>query len=70
MVGHLGIVDKVYKTDDYTVVFELTKPHSRFHGLFTVRWSATFIMPKHVFEKADDPIAFQFNPRSAWEPMC
>lgn len=55
-------VDKVYKTDDYTVVFELTKPHSRFHGLFTVRWSATFIMPKHVFEKADDPIAFQFNP--------
>ncbi|GAH65594.1 unnamed protein product, partial [marine sediment metagenome] len=40
------MVDKVYKTDDYTVVFELKKPNSRFHGLFTVRWSACFIMPQ------------------------
>jgi peptide/nickel transport system substrate-binding protein len=55
-------VDKVYKTDDYTVVFELKKPNSRFHGLFTVRWSACFIMPKHIFEKVEDPVAFNFNP--------
>ena len=61
--GQLQVfVDKVYKTDDYTVVFELTQPNSRFHGIFTVRWSACFIMPKHVFEKVDDPVAFQFNP--------
>jgi peptide/nickel transport system substrate-binding protein len=50
------------KPDNYTVVFNLTKPNSRFHGLFTVRWSACFIMPKHVFEKAADPVAFKFNP--------
>lgn len=55
-------VDKVYKTDDYTVVFELTQPNSRFHALYTVRWSACFIMPKHVFEKVDDPVGFNFNP--------
>jgi len=54
-------VDKVYKTDDYTVVFDLTKPNSRFHAIFTVRWSACFIMPKHIWEKVEDPIAFDFN---------
>jgi len=55
-------VDKVYKTDDYTVVFELTKSNGRFHSIFTVRWSACYIMPKHVFEKVEDPVAFDFNP--------
>lgn len=55
-------VEKVYKTDDYTVVFELKKPNSRFHTVFTVRWSGCYIMPKHVFEKVEDPVAFDFNP--------
>jgi len=55
-------VAKVYKTDDYTVVFELTQPNSRFHTIFTVRWSACFIMPKHIWEHVEDPIAFDFNP--------
>jgi peptide/nickel transport system substrate-binding protein len=55
-------VDKVYKTDDYTVVFELRRPNSRFHSYFTVRWSACYIMPKHVFEKVEDPLSFNFNP--------
>lgn len=55
-------VDKVYKTDNYTVVFELKKPNSRFHTVFTCRWSACYIMPKHIFEKQKDPIAFDFNP--------
>ncbi len=55
-------VESMDRLDDYTVVFHLTKPNSRFHGLFTVRWSACFIMPKHVFEKEADPVAFTFNP--------
>ena len=33
--------------------FKLKKPNSRFHALFTVRWNAAWIMPKHVFEKVD-----------------
>lgn len=57
-----AFVDKVYKTDNYTVVFELKKPNSRFHTFFTVRWSACFIMPKHIWEKVKDPLAFDFNP--------
>ena len=55
-------VASMEKPDDYTVVFNLTRPNSRFHGLFTVRWSACFIMPKHVFEQQADPLAFRFDP--------
>jgi peptide/nickel transport system substrate-binding protein len=55
-------VESIDKPDNYTVVFNLTKPNSRFHGLFTVRWGACFIMPKHVFEQQPDPVAFTFNP--------
>jgi peptide/nickel transport system substrate-binding protein len=50
------------KPDNYTVVFNLAEPNSRFHGLFTVRWSACFMMPKHVFEQQADPLAYTFNP--------
>ena len=55
-------VKRVYKTDDYTVVVELTKPNSRFHTNFLDRWGCLYIMPKHVFEKAEDPVTFEFNP--------
>lgn len=55
-------VDEVYKTDDYTVVFKLKEPNSRMHSTFTVRWSGCYIMPKHVFENAEDPVSFKFNP--------
>ncbi len=58
-------VDTVSAPDKYTVVFKLKKPNSRFHAAFTVRWSALWIMPKHVFEKQADPAKFQFNP-----PVC
>ena len=27
-----------------------------------MRWAACFMMPKHVFEKQADPLAFKFNP--------
>jgi peptide/nickel transport system substrate-binding protein len=48
--------------DPTTVVFRLKKPNSRFHALFTVRWNAMWMMPKHVFEKAGDLLKFPFNP--------
>ncbi len=55
-------VASMEKPDNYTVVFNLAEPNSRFHGLFTVRWSACFMMPKHIFEQQADPLAFTFNP--------
>lgn len=58
-------VDSIKATDPYTVVFKLKKPNSRFHALFTVRWNAIWIMPKHVFEKVEDPLKYDFaNPVS------
>ena len=55
-------VDKVYKEDDYTVVFELKEPNSRFHAYFLDRWGGVRIMPKHIWEKVEDPMKFKFNP--------
>ncbi|MGI6567378.1 MAG: ABC transporter substrate-binding protein [Limnochordia bacterium] len=46
-------VKEVYKTDDYTVVFELKEPNSRFHTYFLNRWGACRIMPKHIWENVD-----------------
>ena len=58
----LGLnVEAVEAPDPYTVRFKLKKPNSRFHALFTVRWNAIWIMPKHVFEKVEDPLKFDFN---------
>ena len=55
-------VASVSAPDPYTVVYKLKKPNSRFHALYTVRWNAMWIMPKHIFEKAGDPLKFAFNP--------
>jgi peptide/nickel transport system substrate-binding protein len=55
-------VASVEATDPQTVVFKLNAPNSRFHTLFTVRWNAAWIMPKHVFETVDDPLTYQNNP--------
>ena len=57
-----GNIDKLEQPDKYTVVFHLKTPNSRFHAAFTVRWGAIFMMPKHIFEKEKDPVAFKFNP--------
>ena len=55
-------VASISSPDPATVVFKLKKPNSRFHALFTVRWNAMWMMPKHIFEKAGDPLKFAFNP--------
>ncbi|MCM2504233.1 ABC transporter substrate-binding protein [Aureimonas altamirensis] len=55
-------VDSVTAQDPATVVFELKEPNSRFHAIFSVRWGACWIMPKHVFEGVDDVLNFPFNP--------
>ncbi|MDV3249885.1 ABC transporter substrate-binding protein [Devosia sp. BK] len=55
-------VESVEATDPLTVVFNLKEPNSRFHTLFTVRWNAAWIMPKHVFEKVEDPLTYNANP--------
>jgi peptide/nickel transport system substrate-binding protein len=55
-------VASVSAPDDYTVVFELSQPNSRFHTTFLDRWGCTWIMPKHIFEGVEDPITFEFNP--------
>lgn len=54
-------VASVETPDAETVIFKLKKPNSRFHTNFTVRWGAIWILPKHVFEKVDDPVKFDFN---------
>ncbi len=54
-------VASIETPDPATVVFKLKSANSRFHALFTVRWGAIWIMPKHVFEKAGDPTKFDFN---------
>jgi peptide/nickel transport system substrate-binding protein len=55
-------VDTVSAPDDYTVVFELKQPNSRFHTTFLDRWGCTWIMPKHIFEAVEDPVTFEFDP--------
>jgi peptide/nickel transport system substrate-binding protein len=55
-------VESVSSPEPWTVRFKLKRPNSRFHSLFTVRFNAIWIMPKHIFEKAADPQKFDFNP--------
>lgn len=55
-------VESVSAPDKYTVVYKLKKANSRFHALFTVRFNGSWMMPKHIFEKVEDPLKFDFNP--------
>ncbi|HEX2620905.1 MAG TPA: ABC transporter substrate-binding protein [Phototrophicaceae bacterium] len=65
-MGNQGLfdrtVDHMEQPDRNTVIFYLKAPNSRFHAAFTVRWGALYIMPKHIWEKVEDPVAFTFNP--------
>jgi peptide/nickel transport system substrate-binding protein len=63
--AHSFFVDNVASVtapDDYTVVFELLQPNSRFHTTFLDRWGCTRIFPKHIWEQVEDPVQFTFNP--------
>ena len=63
--AHTFFVDNVASVtavDDHTVEFELKQANSRFHTTFLDRWGCTRIMPKHIFEKEEDPVTFTFNP--------
>jgi peptide/nickel transport system substrate-binding protein len=65
MNGHEVLVENVASVsavDDYTVEFKLNQANSRFHTTFLDRWGCTWIMPKHIFEKEEDPVLFTFNP--------
>ena len=55
-------IDHMEQPDRNTVIFYLKEPNSRFHTGFTVRWGACFIMPKHIFEQQEDPLAYTFYP--------
>ncbi len=55
-------VEAVTAVDDYTVRFDLKQANSRFHTNFLDRWGCIWIMPKHIFEQAEDPVQFTFNP--------
>ncbi len=63
--AHTFFVDNVASVtavDENTVEFELKQANSRFHTTFLDRWGCTRIMPKHIFEKEEDPVTFTFNP--------
>ncbi|HBT50999.1 MAG TPA: peptide ABC transporter substrate-binding protein [Petrotoga sp.] len=56
-------VKDIYKTDNYTVVVDLTQPYPRFHNFLTsLIFGTTWIQPKHVWEKVENPLSFTFNP--------
>ncbi|HSV86348.1 MAG TPA: ABC transporter substrate-binding protein [Levilinea sp.] len=55
-------VASVSAPDDFTVVIDLKEANSRFHTTFLDRWGSTWIMPKHIFETAEDVVTFEFNP--------
>lgn len=55
-------IDHMEQPDKYTVIFYLKNPNSRFHATFTVRWGGLYMIPKHIWEQVDDPVAFTFNP--------
>lgn len=57
-------VKNAYSEDKYTAVIELKKPNPKFHMTFTCVLGLTgfLIMPKHIWEKVDDPLKFKFNP--------
>jgi peptide/nickel transport system substrate-binding protein len=62
-------VKEVYSTDKHTVFFELKESNPRFHNFFNVMvWSACMIMPKHIFEKIDNPLSYNFNPPVSLTP--
>jgi len=54
-------IEDAIALDDYTVLMKLKKPNPRFHlGLTSIVGFAEFwVMPKHVYEKVEDPMKFK-----------
>ena len=57
-------VEDAYAEDAYTAIIKLKKPNPKFHMTFTNVMGLTgfLIMPKHIWEKVEDPLTFKFNP--------
>jgi len=55
-------LDSVEKTGDFSVQFNLKESNPRFHSMFETRWNGVYMMPKHIFEKVEDPATFTNNP--------
>lgn len=55
--------EKVEKVDDLTVRFTLRKPNPRFaiENFGDTAFGSIMIMPKHIWEKAADPVTFAFD---------
>ena len=51
-------VEKAYAEDRYTVVIELKQRAPKFH----MSLASLIPMPKHIFEKVEDPLTFPFFP--------
>ena len=62
-----AVVKSVRKIDNYTVEITFYEPYPRFHlnqEVFSVCriWGGMQILPKHIFEKVEDPLKFKFYP--------
>ena len=62
-----GAVESVRKIDDYTFEITMKEPNPRFHmnqHVFSVCriWGGMMTLPKHIFEKVEDPLKFKFYP--------
>lgn len=53
-------VESMELPDDYTIIFNLTKPNPRFHMNFARAWSFP-VMAKHIWE-GQDPLSFKNHP--------
>ncbi|HWM18539.1 MAG TPA: ABC transporter substrate-binding protein, partial [Ilumatobacteraceae bacterium] len=53
-------VETVEATDPQTVHFTLQNPNSRFHSVFSVRWSGAWIMPEHIFSGVENVLEYDF----------
>jgi len=57
-------IEEAYTEDKYTVVIKLKRPNPKFHMNFwqVAGLGGPIILPKHIWEKVEDPLKFNFNP--------
>ncbi|MCS6827904.1 MAG: ABC transporter substrate-binding protein [Caldilinea sp.] len=59
--GFNQFLDSIEKTGDFSVRFNLKESNPRFHTFFETRWNGMYIMPKHIFEKVEDPVTYTYS---------